>query len=425
MTDQTQLMQHALRFALENPYSDFYRRKYGTNYARFFGEPIEDIPFLTRPEIEAVPMLERSFVPSNLIRFIRSTSGSTGRSVIGFPMLEEGLFQEHLRAIGYEPQAGQSSRYFEPYFSEMKISSVLLFSAGAFVHEVRLREMEGRQLISGEFSEPNLTARLAADAKVEAMIGNPSGLLDFAPHLVAEGGASAMRLIISVGERPTSLQLSRLGELFPNAKVALQYGLTESQGYVGYTCPQRLSVDPKALHLASSTFCMELIDPDTLQSLPLVPGTEGELVVTSHEPQGFPLIRYRTGDMVRMRHEHCGCEGEPPLFECMGRIALDRMRIPRGVLTIAAIDEGLAAAGVRAEEFTAAWDAAATPPGLTITLYMKEGETPAPDVVASQIRIAPDITYRVISEAGLAAPLRITVSEPSSWIGWKKKKRLS
>lgn len=420
-------MRDALTFALDNPYSDFYRRKYGSAHATLRTAPIEDIPFLVRDEIDATPVLERTFVPPELVRFIRSTSGSSGRGVIGFPMLEEGLLQAHLRAIGHVPHPGQNSRYFEPYFTQMGIRSALLFSAGAFVHEVRVREMEGRSLIAGEFSEPKLTASLAVAAEVDAIIGSPSGLVDFTPHLQRAGGAARVRLILCVGERSTSLQVSALARAFPNAKIASQYGLTESQGYVGYSCPQRLSIDPAGLHLAEGTMLMELIDPETLQRIPLEPLAEGELVVTTHEPQGFPLIRYRTGDLVRIRQERCGCPLSPRIFECLGRAALDRVHVPRGVLTVAAIDEGLASLKIAAQEFSASWKTDTAPPGLSILLSISgdAGNVPSAETIARAIRIASQVTYQDIVEAGLALPLSLAVAPPEPWVGWRKKKRLS
>ena len=49
------------------------------------------------------------------------------------------------------------------------------------------------------------------------------------------------------------------------------------------------------LHVSEDHFIMEVVDPATLKPLP--PGEEGELVFTTITKQGFPLIRYRTGDI--------------------------------------------------------------------------------------------------------------------------------
>jgi phenylacetate-coenzyme A ligase PaaK-like adenylate-forming protein len=49
----------------------------------------------------------------------------------------------------------------------------------------------------------------------------------------------------------------------------------------------------------------EVIDPETLEILP--EGSEGELVFTTITKEGFPLIRYRTGDISSIIKGHCGC----------------------------------------------------------------------------------------------------------------------
>ncbi len=422
------LMHRALTFALHNPHSDFYRRKYGAEFEALLSQSVAAVPFLTRPEIEAVPLRSRVFVPQTMVRFIRSTSGSTGKNVIGFPMLEEGLYQEYLKSIGHVPVSGQLSRYFEPYFSSMNIKSQLLFSAGSFVHEVRVRGMEGRMFISGDFTQPKLTARLAAEAQVDAVVGSPSGLVSFAPFLKALDGCRAVRLVVAVGELATTLQFTKLQEFFPNAKIASQYGLTESQGFVGYTCPEKMSSDPKAFHVAEGSLFIELISPETGESLPLTAGTEGELVITTHEPQAFPLIRYRTGDFARIRSETCSCEGSPLLFECMGRLTLDRIRVPRGVLTIAAVDQAVAGLSIEIKEFAASWDAAGEVPGLSITLYMDEGDGELDEAIAKTlsegIKIAPALSYADIVAEGSVRPIVIECRPVEAWIGWSKKKRL-
>ena len=48
-----------------------------------------------------------------------------------------------------------------------------------------------------------------------------------------------------------------------------------------------------------------MIDPETLEILPV--GEEGELVFTTITKQGFPLIRYRTGDISSILEGPCDC----------------------------------------------------------------------------------------------------------------------
>ncbi len=64
-------------------------------------------------------------------------------------------------------------------------------------------------------------------------------------------------------------------------------------------------VQQSGMHLAEDHFYVEIVDPDTGQ--PRAPGEEGEVVVTSLSTQGYPLVRFRTGDISRLHLAACPC----------------------------------------------------------------------------------------------------------------------
>jgi phenylacetate-CoA ligase len=73
-------------------------------------------------------------------------------------------------------------------------------------------------------------------------------------------------------------------------------------GPAGWQCPMLQD----GLHLNEDAFIVEAIDPQTGDEAPH--GTLGELVVTSLGRIGMPLVRYRSGDLVRLRPSGgCGC----------------------------------------------------------------------------------------------------------------------
>jgi len=59
------------------------------------------------------------------------------------------------------------------------------------------------------------------------------------------------------------------------------------------------------MHIWEDSFLMEIVDPKTLQ--PVADGEEGELVLTSLQRKGMPLIRYRTKDLTRIIPGRCPC----------------------------------------------------------------------------------------------------------------------
>jgi len=62
---------------------------------------------------------------------------------------------------------------------------------------------------------------------------------------------------------------------------------------------------PDGIHVIESEFIAEVLDPVTGQRTP--PGERGELVITNLGRWGFPVIRYRTGDVVIVNEETCEC----------------------------------------------------------------------------------------------------------------------
>jgi phenylacetate-CoA ligase len=88
-------------------------------------------------------------------------------------------------------------------------------------------------------------------------------------------------------------------------------------------------VQPGGTHLIESEFIAEVIDPDS--GAAVAPGQRGELVITNLGRWGFPLIRYRTGDLVEMNTAPCACGRSFARFEggILGRA--DDMVTVRGV----------------------------------------------------------------------------------------------
>lgn len=61
----------------------------------------------------------------------------------------------------------------------------------------------------------------------------------------------------------------------------------------------------RGFHLAEDHFLAEVVHPVTGQ--PVGPGSEGELVITTLSAEAYPLIRYRTGDVVSLDVSPCPC----------------------------------------------------------------------------------------------------------------------
>ena len=102
------------------------------------------------------------------------------------------------------------------------------------------------------------------------------------------------------------------------------YGLSEIIGpAVAMECTHKTG-----MHIAEDHFIPEIVDSDTLESLPL--GHQGELVFTCITKEALPLIRYRTHDLARLIPGECPCGRTTVRMEkVLGRN--DDMLIIRGV----------------------------------------------------------------------------------------------
>ena len=85
------------------------------------------------------------------------------------------------------------------------------------------------------------------------------------------------------------------------------------------------------LHFVAADVALaELVVPDESTVVPWEAGSDGELVLTHLDRECQPLLRFRTGDLVRLTAtERCACGRGAPRFKVVGRT--DEMIVVRGV----------------------------------------------------------------------------------------------
>jgi phenylacetate-CoA ligase len=94
------------------------------------------------------------------------------------------------------------------------------------------------------------------------------------------------------------------------ARVVEIYGSNETM-LMGVGCPRG------RLHLCDELLELEVLDPQT--HAPVAPGASGVLAVTSLVHEVMPLVRYVTGDLVRLDPAGCACGHGGPVAEVFGR----------------------------------------------------------------------------------------------------------
>ncbi|MES2790227.1 MAG: AMP-binding protein, partial [Planctomycetota bacterium] len=118
-------------------------------------------------------------------------------------------------------------------------------------------------------------------------------LAEVAKELGLDLAGSSVRGLIVAGEPGGCLPTTRQQlETAWGARVFDHWGMTE----IGPLATESVGYQ-NGLYVLESECIAEIIDPQTAQ--PVVPGETGELVITNLGRWGSPLLRYRTGDIVR------------------------------------------------------------------------------------------------------------------------------
>jgi phenylacetate-CoA ligase len=147
---------------------------------------------------------------------------------------------------------------------------------------------------------------MAIDNEVDIICCTPTYALHMAVAAREAGidlPASKVRALIVAGEAGGSVpEVRRRIEEGWGARVFDHNGMTEI-GALGFECWERPG---EGVHLIESECIAEVIDPATGKEVP--EGETGELILTNLGRVGSPLIRYRTGDHVRLtRGRKCAC----------------------------------------------------------------------------------------------------------------------
>ncbi|HBE44460.1 MAG TPA: hypothetical protein DDW17_03150 [Deltaproteobacteria bacterium] len=142
-----------------------------------------------------------------------------------------------------------------------------------------------------------------------------------------------IKAIVTTGE-PVPIAVRRTFETHWKAKVFSHYSSTEMGFNTGMGCKSGIGY-----HIHEADYLVEVVDPDTGQ--PLAEGEEGELVLTTLEREGMPLIRYKTGDLCRILPQKCICGSNLKRIDMIKRRIGTGIKFGTGVLHSSTFDENL------------------------------------------------------------------------------------
>ena len=280
-------------------YVSFYKQSFdshGVNIENIKSiQDLAQLPFTTKEDLRKSYPYDMFAVPLRDVVRIHSTSGTTGKPII------VGYTKNDLRHWTDCTARLLAAAGVDDHDVVQIAFPFNLFTGGFGFHQGA--EQIGASVIPSSTSPPEKQIMIMKDFKTTVLICAPSYAVNIASTLgELQIRAESLNLKVGLfGAEPWGENLRSQLEEGLHITALDNYGLTEVIGPgVAGECEQK-----NGLHVNEDHFIVEVVDPNTLAPLP--PGREGELVFTTITKEGFPLIRYRTGDISSLIQEPCAC----------------------------------------------------------------------------------------------------------------------
>ena len=257
---------------------------------------IRKIPFTTKDDLrEHWPYGFIAVSKNELVR-MHSSSGTTGRATVVFHTADDIAVWSNLLARCMYMAGMRKSDVFQNMMTYGLFTGGLGFHYGA--------EKIGALVIPAGAGNSKRQIQLMMDFETTVVHVIPSYALHlstvFSELNLDPRKQTKVRIAFLGAEPHTEKMRLKIEEIY-GYKAFNSYGLSEMNGPgVAFECPCQ-----EGMHIWEDSFLTEIIDPQTLQ--PVADGEEGELVMTTLERKGMPLLRYRTKDLTRIIPAPCTC----------------------------------------------------------------------------------------------------------------------
>ena len=412
------LQEERLRAQVRHAYehSLFYRRKFdAAGITPRDIESLEDLaklPFTTKDELKAdqaehPPWGSVLAVPLSECLRIHFTSATTGRPVAVLDTPEDwyGFYHSYARslyafgvrqtdmvmaAFGYGPYIG----FWSGFYAAQDLGC-LLFPAGGYSTEQRLDILRNYPItVLG--CTPSYALYLAETAR---------------RHGIDLARETQLRLTWHTGEPGAGIPSTKrkIEEAF-GARVFDLPGLTEIAAW-GFESAE----EPGIYYIHEDYAYPEVLDLET--GRPVGPGERGELVLTSLYRKAFPLLRYRTRDIVERAPDAPRKDGRT-LFALKGGVIgrLDDMKKVRGVIVYPSRVEELVRQHPGVDEFRIIFRRVEGLDDLLVRL------DPSPELTADDCRALVEDVGRAL-QLGLGIRTSVEVVAPGTLPRWDHKAR--
>lgn len=396
-------VKQTLEFAVKNKYANFYTKKYTKLPFDIFNITLENfrsIPFLTREEIVKSPPLLRIFTPTNEVGYWFTSSGTTNNPLL-IPVAK--LKQDYLDLLAQKLAKNKVEKIM--LLKPQGYTGLRIFDWGS--HE----KLSKYSLILGDLRNLDASAAMAAALAIDGLETTPSGLNFFMPFLKEKYDLSKIKYIILGGEFTSEQKLRFFKSYFKGAYFDFTFGGAETRGKKGLRCDfLNKKFAPRFFHPRSDFFYFEVVDEE---GKAVGDGEKGELILTTLFRTPFPLIRYKTGDLVTMSPYKCQC-GRSGLMEVFGRIGADSLRIGGVTIYRHLVDEAIEKALGR---FSGDWEMHVYElihnkrlmPKIVLKLsnLRSKNESKLALAISNELKMAPAKTFTDLKKEELFLPLEV------------------
>jgi len=273
---------------------------------RFDGD-LTRLPLTTKEHMRDASPFGMLAVPAAKAWHYHESSGTTGEPISTWCGLDELRLMAAI-VVRMVPELAQDT---------ILLNRFPLFAPVSFVFEEAMRLAGACHIAAG-----NMTWDVPFDRAlgfIRRLGVTAMSVLPFEPILLREvalmqgldlAQEAASLKVIFAGGAVLPPGMRRVLEKDWKARVVEIYGSNETM-LMGVGCVAG------RLHLCSELLELEVIDPQTQVPAPV--GTAGILTVTSLVHEAMPLVRYQTGDYVRLTGEACSCGESGPVAEVYGR----------------------------------------------------------------------------------------------------------
>lgn len=294
---QVERLRKTLSQAAHSPYyGELFRKLHITPEKIDRVEQIRELPFTTKQDLRDHYPYGFLTLPKRDIIRLHSSSGTTGNPTVIFHNRHDISSWANLMARSLFCAGVRDTDVFQ------NIVGYGLFTGGlGFQYGI---ERLGALSIPAGAGNSQRQIKLMRDYGTTVIHAIPSYLGRLYEVFQAEGldpkRDTELRLLVIGAEPHTEEQRRRIEEMF-GVKAFNSFGLSEMNGPgVAFECEYQ-----SGLHIWEDAYVVEIVDPQTLQ--PIADGEYGELVMTTLDREGMPLVRYRTRDITRILPGDCPC----------------------------------------------------------------------------------------------------------------------